>query len=337
MFTKKYKPSVKTNNEIKENFVKELNATIYKLEKGRFDDSLDSETISDIAKQLREALSALDSAICTGEENIWFIAEEAKRLLKIFKKQTEQELTNRVEGTTDDLIYTINLWKDVLGGNVSLNSEEEIKKAKVPRARRKLNERLAELEEIKECFVANDRRLDKEIASQEKDLAEYEAQMLAEDNERKINDLYRKIKAIKSKIDMLSVRRSNYSACYNLLDMIYANAKEILNATDFAAEEIAKAKVLLNIGKLKKVVSEPDKAIAILKIMDKEVKAIAARTATMDEKVFDFDQGNATVNEDALKYKEELMRKKREKEGLNEEINGTPSNQTDKTKITEDN
>ena len=119
---------------------------------------------------------------------------------------------------------------------------------------------------------------------------------------------------------MLSVRRSNYSACYNLLDMIYANAKEILNATDFAAEEIAKAKVLLNIGKLKQVVSDPDKAIAILKRMDKDVKEIATKTTVIDEKVFDFDKGNAVVNEDALKYKEELMRKKREKEGLSESI-----------------
>ena len=54
--------------------------------------------------------------------------------------------------------------------------------------------------------------------------------------------------------------------------------------------------------------------------MDKDVKEIAAKTATIDEKVFDFDKGTATVNEDALKYKEELMRKKREKEGLSENI-----------------
>lgn len=101
---------------------------------------------------------------------------------------------------------------------------------------------------------------------------------------------------------------------------ITVNAKEILNATDFAAEEIAKAKVLLNIGKLKQVVSDPDKAIAILKRMDKDVKEIATKTTVIDEKVFDFDKGNAVVNEDALKYKEELMRKKREKEGLSESI-----------------
>ena len=201
-----------------------------------------------------------------------------------------------------------------------LETEEDVKKAKVTRSRKKLDNRLNELDEIKESFSVNAKRLDKDISAEEKDLAEMEEQMLSEENERKINEIYRRIKATKSKIDMLSVRRSNYSACHNLLDMIYANAKEILNATDFAAEEIAKAKVLLNIGKLKQVVSDPDKAIAILKRMDKDVKEIATKTTVIDEKVFDFDKGNAVVNEDALKYKEELMRKKREKEGLSESI-----------------
>ena len=61
---------------------------------------------------------------------------------------------------------------------------------------------------------------DKDIQAEEKDLAELEEQIVKEDNERKINEIYRKIKAVKSKIDMLSVRKSNYSACYNLLDKL---------------------------------------------------------------------------------------------------------------------
>ena len=47
---KKYKPSVKANNELKEEVVKELKAIIYKLEKGKFDDSLDKETVENIIK-----------------------------------------------------------------------------------------------------------------------------------------------------------------------------------------------------------------------------------------------------------------------------------------------
>lgn len=312
----KYIPSVKNNNELKESVVKELKALIYKLEKGKVGSGLDV----DITSQIKEAIDGLEYSIGTGNENIVVVANEVKGQIKELKKSLSGDLQNRVESATEELVFSLNLWTDILDGEAEVETDEDMAKAKVSRGRKKLNLRLSELDEIKTSFVENDKRIEKEIVGLEKDLAEYEGQILEEDNERKINEIYRKIKAQKSKIDMLTIRRSNYSACYNLLDMIHANAREILNATDFAAEEIAKAKVLLNIAKLKKVVSEPDQAVAILRVMDKDIKDIAARTAKMDEKVFAFDGGNATVNDEALAYKEELMRKKREKENLNKEI-----------------
>ena len=60
--------------------------------------------------------------------------------------------------------------------------------------------------------------------------------------------------------------------------MIYVNAAEIVEASDFAGEEIGKAKALLNIGKLRKVLSEPDKALLVLKRMQADIKAIYDRT-----------------------------------------------------------
>lgn len=137
--------------------------------------------------------------------------------------------------------------------------------------------------------------------------------MIAEDNERVINELFRKISALKSKLDMLNVRRSNYSACFGVLDIIYANASEILAAGQFSMEETAKAKVLLNLGKLRAVVSEPDKAIGILKVMEKDIKEISAKVRSMDEKVFGLNTGETSVTDSAMAYKAELMRKAREK------------------------
>ena len=312
---KKYTPSVKNNNELKQEVVNELKALVYRLEKGRHG-ALDGDSVADVLSELKEQTSALENCIGTGEENIGVLAKDALAQLKTLKKETDGSVTHRFEEAAEELGYTLGLWKDVLDGSTVLETEEEIRAARVSRSRKKLDLRLAELEQIKASFTENSKRLGKEIAGLEKDLAEYEAAMLKEDNERRINDLYRQIKAVKSKIDMLNIRHGNYSACFNLLDMIYANAREILQATDFASEEIAKAKVLLNIEKLKKVVVEPDKAIAILKRMDADIKEIAGRTASMDGKVFGLDSGGAAVSEDALAYKEELMRKQREKENL---------------------
>ena len=139
--------------------------------------------------------------------------------------------------------------------------------------------------------------------------------MMNEDNERKINEIYKKISALKTKLDSLIVRKSNYTTCFNLLDMIYVNAAEIVEASDLASEEIGKAKALLNIGKLKKVLSEPDKAVAILKRMQADIKEVYDRTQSVDSKLAELNTTSATVSEDALAYKAELMRKKREKEG----------------------
>ena len=312
---KRYTPSVKNNNELKQEVVNELKALVYRLEKGRHG-ALDGDSVADVLSELKEQTSALENCIGTGEENIGVLAKDALAQLKTLKKETDGSVTHRFEEAAEELVYTLGLWKDVLDGSTVLETEEEIRAARVSRSRKKLDLRLAALEQIKASFTENAERLEKEIAGLEKDLAEYEAAMLKEDNERRINDLYRQIKAVKSKIDMLNIRHGNYSACFNLLDMIYANAREILQATDFASEEIAKAKVLLNIEKLKKVVVEPDKAIAILKRMDADIKEIAGRTASMDGKVFGLDSEGAAVSEDALAYKEELMRKQREKENL---------------------
>lgn len=312
---KRYTPSVKNNNELKQEVVNELKALVYRLEKGRHG-ALDGDSVAAVLSGLQEQMNALENCIGTGEENIGVLAKDALAQLKTLKKEVDGSVTHRFEEAAEELGYTLGLWKDVLDGSTVLETEEEIKAARVSRSRKKLDLRLAALEQIKASFTENAERLEKEIAGLEKDLAEYEAAMLKEDNERRINDLYRQIKAVKSKIDMLNIRHGNYSACFNLLDMIYANAREILQATDFASEEIAKAKVLLNIEKLKKVVVEPDKAIAILKRMDADIKEIAGRTASMDGKVFGLDSGGAAVSEDALAYKEELMRKQREKENL---------------------
>ena len=312
---KRYTPSVKNNNELKQEVVNELKALVYRLEKGRHG-ALDGDSVAAVLSGLQEQMNALENCIGTGEENIGVLAKDALAQLKTLKKEVDGSVTHRFEEAAEELGYTLGLWKDVLDGSTVLEKEEEIKGARVSRSRKKLDLRLAALEQIKASFTENAERLEKEIAGLEKDLAEYEAAMLKEDNERRINDLYRQIKAVKSKIDMLNIRHGNYSACFNLLDMIYANAREILQATDFASEEIAKAKVLLNIEKLKNVVVEPDKAIAILKRMDADIKEIAGRTASMDGKVFGLDSGGAAVSEDALAYKEELMRKQREKENL---------------------
>lgn len=335
---KKYTPSVKANNALKEQVVKEIKAFLYRIEKGKYDKDLDADIVLSVLSQLKIAAISLENAIGTGEENVATLASDALSQLSELKKQSEQSYSNRFESAADELGYTLALWKDALDGKVDVGSADEIEREKISRSRKKLNARLNELGEIKDSFIESEKRLEKEISVLEKDLAELDTAILNEENERKINDLYRNVKSTKSKIDMLTIRRSNYSACFNLLDMIYANAKEILQSSVFASGEIGKAKALLNLDRLKKVIVEPDKAIVILKRMEQDIKEIASRTATLDNKVFSLDSGSVQVSEDALMYKEGLMRKHREKEAHNQTGEGLEVKSKDSKSIkTEDN
>ena len=314
MFAKKYTPSIKNNNQLRDKVAGELGAFIYRLERGRFDSEADKDAVIRIVEELKSDVETLSNTVGTGEENIETLANSILALLKELKKSSEQDMLHRIQEVADELDFNINLWKDVLDGVTTVPSEEETKAAKISYTRRKLNARLAELNEIKENFTASARRIEKDISGFEKDLAELDAAMLNEDNERKINEIYKKISALKSKLDALIVRKSNYTTCFNLLDMIYVNAAEIVEASDFAGEEIGKAKALLNINKLKKVLSEPDKALLILKRMQADIKEVYDRTQAMDVKLGEMSTTSTVVSDDALAYKEELMRRKREKE-----------------------
>ena len=329
---KKYTPSVKNNNQVKDELMQEMKAFLYRIEKGKYGKNLDKDTVKEVYDSLANAADGLGGIIFTGDEDLTMVNEKIGSCLVNVKKALEQDYSNRLVEAADDLLYYLDSFKAIADGEIDYIDEEEIKTKKLSWSKRRLYARLDELKEIKTTFEQQEKRLEKEIKGLETDLSELDEKMLNEDNERLINDLYRKISALKSKLDMLNVRRSNYSACFNILDIIYANASEILTASQFSVEEASKAKVLLNIGKLKAVVNEPDKAIAILKVMDKDIKAISEKVKSMDEKVFGLDTKQTSVTDSALAYKEELMRKKREKEFNGENLDELERGKTTSTK-----
>ena len=320
MLNKKYTPSIKNNNQLKQKAVDELKALIYRLERGKYESEADADAIARIADELKYDTEALENTVGTGEENVLSIFDKIIELTKELKKQADQNMLHRIDETASDLDFYVNLWKDALDGVTAVPTEEAMKVAKISFSRRRLNARLAELSEIKGNFSQCAKRIEKEIAGFEKDLTELDEAILNEDNERKINEYFKKISANKTKIDSLTVRKDNYETCFNLLDMIYVNANEIVSASDFAGEEIGKAKALLNIGKLKKVLTEPDKALRILKRMQADIQDIYSRTTTMDEKLSAVSTDSTVVSDAAMAYKAELMKKKREKAIASEDI-----------------
>lgn len=350
-FAKKYVPSAQANNQKCEELKKQLNALVFFIEKGKYNKQLDKDTVANVLDMLKESYSEVDGLLFTGDEDLRKIASKTAEALAGLKKSLGQMYAGRLEENADSVKYYIDTLQQIAtdpDSSLLLESfDEDEQAARKSWAQKRLFERLAELDGVKSALEAQNNRLERDIQAKERDLAELEGMMVKEDNERQINELYRKISAAKSIIGNLNVRRENYSACFNVLDMIYANAAEILQSSFFSPSEIGKAKALLNIDKLKNVITEPDKAIAILKVMQKDIEKIALGVGAMDQKVFGQQGTSTTVSQDALAYKEELMRKLRDRKQADADIASltppvkrtldTPTEETGDTKTTNNN
>ena len=90
-----------------------------------------------------------------------------------------------------------------------------------------------------------------------------------------------------------------------------------MTASDYSKVDLSKAKAFLNLNKLKQVLNNPEKAITIIKRMENDISKIANQTKAIDEKVLGLEKNTITPNEEALAYKERLMRKSIETNEIN--------------------
>jgi len=307
------KPTVSKNNALKRKYLDSLRVVLYQIEKGNYNPHLSKGTMDKVYLKLSEAYDDLDDALGTGQEHLEYFLSNAEVALKSFKTALVQELDSVVREAEAMLSFSITCLIDALGGDKVVDLDEV---SKVGYQKERLNRRLDELNDLIKDFATANSRIEKDITTIEASLDELNDKIISEDNERRINELYRQVTTINSKLDTLNVRRSNYSACYNLLDLIKVNAKEILDASEYSEVDLAKAKALLNVAKLRVVLSDPDKALNILKMMNKEILILKEKTKNIDSKIYGSNHEGVSINEDALKYKEQLLAKKRAKDTL---------------------
>ena len=309
------KVSISKNNAYKKEFLASLEVVLHNIERGRFNPNLDRKRLANVYKSLSDAYEDLDAALGTGKEMLSFYVDNANKALKQLKLKLNQELISEVEQAETFVTLAVHMWISVLGGENVIDADEM---NPVNKARRKLNERIDELNLIISDFAKNNSRLEAEIKKLTEASDELDEKIIDEVNERRVNDLYRQLTANKRKITTLDARRSSYSACYNLLDLIKVNALEIVNASDYSEVDLSKAKAYLDINKLREVLSEPEKALNILKMMNKELDAIVNKTKAIDEKINSMHGASSEVSKEALAYKEELIAKRKAKEALSD-------------------
>ena len=135
---KKYSPSIKNNNALKDKALKDLKKVCFKLETHKVNSYLDKDAVDALAIELKDAISGLDNCVGTGKEDISSIAETVSKQVVELNELANQDLVTRLEEGVSNLTYSVDVWKSVLQGD--MNSEEigTTEKEKMTWSRKKL-------------------------------------------------------------------------------------------------------------------------------------------------------------------------------------------------------
>ena len=119
---------------------------------------------------------------------------------------------------------------------------------------------------------------------------------------------------MKTPEDFKATMRKVADIGYNCVQVSGVNWNVILPEIVAEASKETGLKVVLTQTTADRLLAEPDKALTILKRMQKDIQEVYDRTKAIDIKLGDLPTTSTVVNDAALAYKEELMRKKRERE-----------------------
>ena len=144
----------------------------------------------------------------------------------------------------------------------------------------------------------------------ERDIDELNDAIIDEKNDRKLNNLVSKVKAVKVKLNALNNTYRNYSFCSDLLDMIASLVGEKIVASEFSVSELNKAKAYLKVDDLKKVIAEPERAVTTLKKMEEDLKAMVPKIEANEQKISGFGEVNDSATSEAVAYQQELIAKR---------------------------
>ena len=312
MFGRRYKPSLANNNKCKDEIVNLVGSFLYKNEK----DLLSNEDISSLIKEIKQRVNELDHKGSSKDDSIERNYLEIKKYMKHINENYGSVSTTRLKEWLEEINFQLKYWSDLIDGQ-AYYSKEDFSEDKISPKQKKINEKLIQLEEMKNGILNQEKRIEADILTLEKEKEEYESQMMDEENTRKLNMLDRKITSCENSIASLNNRAEQYSTIGNLLSIIYVNAKELATAGEYSSAELDKANAFLNISKLQDALTNPERALSVLKAIQKDLDQIKEEVKTVDSKVNKvITQNNTEISDITIKRKKELLEKKRQKELL---------------------
>lgn len=301
----------------KENLLKDVNTALYALEKGKFSKSLDSAKVLSEVAEVRKIYNALSNSIGDGKSDISNGCVNVRKDIDALNKASTGNLMGKFEDCVIALIGDMQEIIDLENGIIDSIAKEPDDANKTQRILRK---KLEELDGIQRDFEGNCSRVEQEIRTIERDKAELDEKLLSETNVRVKQGLFNQIKTTMQKIQVLNVKREQYSACGSLLDSVKTYARELICSGNISSAESDKAKVILNIGRLRDVLDDPNRLKPLLRTIENDLKKAVENTTVVDcELGKSFGESQAQYDE-MNNYINAIAEKRFEKENISGSI-----------------
>ena len=302
---------------MKDGLLKDINIVLHNLEKGKFSSQLDTAEVKRIVSEIRVEYSRLENSIGDGKCDISNGCAKIKRDLSGLMKAASGNLIGRFRTCSDELICDISEIVDLENGTIDRIEKEEDNSTKQQKL---MKRKLDELNEIQIEFKKNCARVEQDIRSIERDKDELDEKLLSETNVRIKKATFNQIQATIKKIDILNVKQSQYSACESLLDEIKTYANELVMSGGLSSSELDKAKIVLNIGRLRDVLDDPAKLQPLLKIIDNDLKTAIKNTVTVENGLGGSLQSGDGDYDEMNKYINKIVERKTEKQDIVESV-----------------
>lgn len=311
MFGKK--SNITNQIKLKTDLLKDINVALYKLEKGQFNKSLGATEVQEYVKEIRVVYHRLENSIGGTDTDISLGCDKVRADLKELLEASNDNLIGRLGDSVVSLSCDM---EEIIDLEAGVIEEITVSEDKTTKEQKTFAKKLQEITSIEQDFIKNRNRVEDEIAKIERDKKELDGKLLSESNPRLKQNIFRQIQASLNKIATLQVKSSQYSSCYDLLNSIKTYANELVAAGNLSGTELNKAKIILNINRLRLVLDDPSKLKPLLKTIEMDLKK-----AQSDVKIIDAEMSNAfnldQESYDAMNaYQNELIKNQADKEEI---------------------
>lgn len=301
------KSNITNQAKMKKQLLVDMNAMLYQLEKRKYNNALDKSSMELLIKDLRAAYVSVENSIGTGDEDISLGCSKVRVDIEHLNKAVKGNLIGRVEDSAlsliEDLKEIIDLENGLITSITPLVDSSSNKQ-------KQYFAKLKEIENIAEEFVKHRNRVEEDIKKIERDKAELDQKMLDEGNPRLKQNLFRQIKATISNIATLHVKSDQYSSCFNLIDSIKIYTKELVEMGDLSAVELDKAKIILNINRIRLVLDDPSKLEPLLRVIDTDLKKTREKTKLRDQGIERANESTTESYDEMMAYQNQLIQQR---------------------------